>query len=259
MVGEAHGGEDVIIPHTEYGFEPLHALYNRSCISYFLTAIGKNRLKIPDTFCYLSVRELRYHPSFQHKGHPVFTNINMEKDLSIIPDMNRSENRTIREMNRTDIGEVPSSSSLPGVSSPWGRTVMKKKTNPKIVTAAVIERDGHILIAKRKQGKQHVGNWEFPGGTLEEGETPEQCLKRELQEELAITAEVGGLICISEYSYTPDWTIRLLAYRTTVISGIFNLNDHEEIRWVKPTDLANYDFPEADRPIVEKLIKEDRQ
>ena len=134
-----------------------------------------------------------------------------------------------------------------------------KKTNPKIVTAALIERDGHILIAKRRQGKQHVGNWEFPGGTLEEGETPEQCLKRELQEELDITAEVGDLFCSSEYSYTPEFTIRLLAYRATVISGVFNLNDHEEIRWVKPADLANYDFPEADRPIVEQLVKEDLQ
>ena len=134
-----------------------------------------------------------------------------------------------------------------------------KKTNPKIVTAAVIERDGYILIAKRKQGKQHVGNWEFPGGTLEEGETPEQCLKRELQEELDITAEVGDLFCSSEYSYTHEFTIRLLAYRTTVISGIFNLNDHEEIRWVKPADLTKYDFPEADRPIVEQLVKADRK
>jgi len=134
-----------------------------------------------------------------------------------------------------------------------------KKTNPKIVTAAVIERDGYILIAKRKQGKQHHRAWEFPVGTLEEGETPEQCLKRELQEELAVIAEVGDLICSSEYCYTPEFTIRLLAYRTTVISGIFSLHDHEELRWVKPTDLAKYDFPEADRLIVEELVKVYRQ
>jgi 8-oxo-dGTP diphosphatase len=134
-----------------------------------------------------------------------------------------------------------------------------KKKNPKIVTAAVIEREGRILIAKRKQGKQHAGNWEFPGGTLEEGETPEQCLKRELQEELDIITEIGDLFCSSEYIYTPRFTIRLLAYRTTVISGFFNLNDHEEIRWVKPEDLVDYDFPEADRLIVEQLIKEFHQ
>jgi len=88
MLGEAHGGEDVIVPRTALGFEPLHALYNRSCISYFLTAIGKNQLKLTDTFRYLSVKELGNHPSFQRKGHPVFTNINMEQDLSIIPDVN---------------------------------------------------------------------------------------------------------------------------------------------------------------------------
>ena len=133
------------------------------------------------------------------------------------------------------------------------------KPNPKIVIAAVIERDGHILIAKRKRGKQRAGSWEFPGGSLEEGESCEQCLKRELQEELAIATEVGDLICTSEYSYTPDFSIKLLAYRATVVSGIFSLNDHEEMRWVKPTDLANYEFSEAGRPIAEKLVKEVRQ
>ena len=133
---------------------------------------------------------------------------------------------------------------------------MKRKHLLQIVTAAVIESDGNILIAKRKQGSRFAGKWEFPGGKLEKGETPEQCLKRELQEELAITTEVGDLICSSDYNYTPEFTIRLLAYRTTVISGVFNLNDHDEIRWVKPTDLAKYDFPEADKPIVDLLIKE---
>lgn len=133
---------------------------------------------------------------------------------------------------------------------------MKKKPNPKIVAAAVIETDGRILIAKRKQGKMHSGKWEFPGGTLEEGETPEQCLKRELLEELALITDVGDLICTSEHSYTPEFTIKLLVYRTTIISGSFDLHAHDEIRWVKPADLFAYDFPEADVPIVEKLIKE---
>jgi 8-oxo-dGTP diphosphatase len=136
---------------------------------------------------------------------------------------------------------------------------MKKKPNPKIVTAAVIERDGYILIGKRKRGKWHTGKWEFPGGTVEKGETHEQCLKRELLEELAITAEVGDLLCASIFNYTPDWTIKLLAYRTTYVSGILRLNDHEEIRWVRPRDLIDYDFPEVDKPIIEKLVKEDCQ
>lgn len=132
----------------------------------------------------------------------------------------------------------------------------KKKVNPQIVIAAIIERKGHFLIAKRNVGKLHVGKWEFPGGTLEEGESHEQCLKRELQEEFSITVEVGNLFCTSEHRYTPDWTIKLLAYRTKVVSGTFNLNDHEEIRWVEPKDLAYYDFPEADMPLVVKLMRE---
>jgi 8-oxo-dGTP diphosphatase len=132
---------------------------------------------------------------------------------------------------------------------------MTKKPSPQIVIAGVIEKNGHILIGKRKQGKRFSGNWEFPGGSLEKGETHEQCLRRELREELAIEVEIGDLFCVNEYSYTPEWTIRLIAYRTTIISGDFNLNDHEEIRWVKPADLINYVFPEADNPIVDKLIK----
>jgi len=132
---------------------------------------------------------------------------------------------------------------------------VRKKANPQTVIVAIIEEDDRVLIARRKQGKQHPGKWEFPGGTLEEGETHEQCLRRELEEELAVMVEIGDLICMSEYCYTPDWTIRLFAYRTTVISGNLTLNDHEEIRWVEPAELINYDFPEADRPILKRLIK----
>lgn len=135
----------------------------------------------------------------------------------------------------------------------------RKKANPQIVIAAVIEKDGRILIARRKQGKCHTGNWEFPGGTLEEGETYEECLKRELKEELDITVEVGNLFCSCTHSYTHDWTIRLITYRTYVISGVYRLNDHEEIRWVKPEDLKNYDFLEADKAVVEKLLEEYHQ
>lgn len=131
---------------------------------------------------------------------------------------------------------------------------MRVKKNPMVVAAGVIERDGRILIARRKQGWHEAGKWEFPGGTVEDGETPEECLKRELQEELDIIAEVGDLICTGEHSYTPEWTIRLLAYRATVVSGDLNIKDHDEIRWVTPTDLAGYVFPEADKHVVERLI-----
>ena len=134
-----------------------------------------------------------------------------------------------------------------------GNDLMKKNIN---VVGAIIIKEGKVFCCQRGLEKSLPGKWEFPGGTLEEGETPEQCLKRELLEELAVITEIGDLICTSEYIYTPDWVIRLLVYKTTVVSGSFNLNAHDEIRWVRPADLAAYDFPEADRPIVEKLIRE---
>lgn len=133
---------------------------------------------------------------------------------------------------------------------------MKTKNNPQIVTAAIIEKGGMILIGKRKEGKHHAGKWEFPGGTLEEGETHEECLKRELHEELAVDADIGELYCIGEHVLTPEWTIRLFAYRVNRISGILKAEEHEEIKWVRVAELADHEFPEADRPIVEKLISE---
>ncbi|EKE04183.1 MAG: hypothetical protein ACD_20C00098G0011 [uncultured bacterium] len=121
------------------------------------------------------------------------------------------------------------------------------------VTAAVIEKDGKILIAKRKKGTRLEGKWEFPGGKLKCEETPEQCLKRELEEELGIETEVGDFICSSKYEY-PHISIELLVYRVKYISGIFELTDHEEIKWVYPQDLSDYDLAPADIPIVNKLL-----
>ncbi len=101
------------------------------------------------------------------------------------------------------------------------------------VTAAVLEKDGRILIARRKRGDRLADKWEFPGGKIEEGETPEACLRRELQEELGIDVSVGGFVGRSCHRY-PHGEIELLAYRVTHLSGDFQLHDHEEIRWVSP-------------------------
>jgi 8-oxo-dGTP diphosphatase len=122
-----------------------------------------------------------------------------------------------------------------------------------IVTAAVIEKDGKILIARRKKGDQLENKWEFPGGKLEPGESPQDGLKRELREEFGVEADVGGYIGSSRFTYR-HLAIELLAYRVIRVSGDFEVKDHEEIRWVPPEDLDSYDFSEADLPIVQKIL-----
>jgi molybdopterin-guanine dinucleotide biosynthesis protein A len=83
VLKEVHG-EDIVIPRTRYGFEALHAVYNRSCLSIMLTHIGLQRLKVTDIFPFFSVREVGEHPAFLNKEISVFTNINVEEDLSLV-------------------------------------------------------------------------------------------------------------------------------------------------------------------------------
>ena len=127
--------------------------------------------------------------------------------------------------------------------------------NPLVVTAALIEKDGRILIARRKQGWRFAGKWEFPGGKIEPDETPEECLRRELREELDIEAKIGEFFCSSTYQYSHA-TVQLLVYRAYHVAGEYTLHDHQEIRWVLPNELVQYDFPEADQLVIEKLINE---
>ena len=122
------------------------------------------------------------------------------------------------------------------------------------VTAAVIEKDGKILIAQRRKGSALGGKWEFPGGKIEPGETAEECLKRELKEEFEIESEIGEFIIASQFRYCLV-PIELLAYRAKHLSGEFKVNEHEEIRWVLPSELGSYDFVPADKPIVKLLAK----
>ncbi len=123
----------------------------------------------------------------------------------------------------------------------------------KRVTAAVIEKDGKILIARRRKGDHLEHKWEFPGGKIEGAETPEECLRRELQEEFGVETEIKEFICSNRHEYD-HITIELLAYAASHISGEFELNSHDEIQWIEPDKLASYDFAEADKPIIEKLI-----
>lgn len=120
------------------------------------------------------------------------------------------------------------------------------------VAAGLIERNGQILIARRKKSDIHGHKWEFPGGKVEPNESPEECVRRELQEELGIGVDVGDLFCVSEYDY-PGFSIRLVVYRIVGMSGDPIALEHDEVRWVAPEEIEAYDFPEADLPVVAKV------
>lgn len=127
----------------------------------------------------------------------------------------------------------------------------------KQVTAAVIEKGGKILIAQRKAGDALAGKWEFPGGKLEPGETPEACLRRELMEEFGVDTKIGRFVCSSKFEYKHNH-IELLVYRAEHLAGEFQLRDHASIEWVAPRELPKYDFASADIPVVNLLVLEAR-
>lgn len=123
------------------------------------------------------------------------------------------------------------------------------------VTAALIRRSGQVLIARRRAGGHLAGFWEFPGGKIEEGETPEACLARELEEEFGVGAKVGAYVASSRFDYG-ERAIELLAYEAELEPGEWILDSHDEARWVPPADLLDYQLAPADIPIAEALEHE---
>ena len=122
----------------------------------------------------------------------------------------------------------------------------------KEVTAAIIMNENRVLIAERAPDENLAGKWEFPGGKIEPGETPQECLKREIREELEVDIDVLDLFGESIYAYQ-NGTIKLIAFWCQWNSGDFRLNVHSRIEWVTHRELDLYDFAPADLPLVEKL------
>jgi 8-oxo-dGTP diphosphatase len=127
---------------------------------------------------------------------------------------------------------------------------MQPKT-PTIVTAAVIERDGRLLVARRLEGSHMGGFWEFPGGKCEPDESPEDCLARELVEELGAGAVVGEEIYRTTYAYD-DRLLDLRFFSCTLEAEPRPLLG-QEIRWVSRAELPTLAFPPADAELVARL------
>jgi mutator protein MutT len=121
------------------------------------------------------------------------------------------------------------------------------------VVAAVIERDGRVLICQRKRGSRHARKWEFPGGKVEPGERLAEALARELHEELAIVARIGDQIGQHEVQYPKGPLIRLHFFRVTEFTGEPVNTEFERIVWVPRERLPDYNFLEGDVAFVKTL------
>jgi len=120
-----------------------------------------------------------------------------------------------------------------------------------LVAAGIIEKNGLVFAARRGEGRHLAGHWEFPGGKIEEHESPKQCLIRELKEEFGVETSVGSFVAESIHNYDGE-TIKLLAYQVTHDKGDFKLVDHDKVVWLRPNELGSLNWAAADVPIVEK-------
>jgi len=121
------------------------------------------------------------------------------------------------------------------------------------VVAAVIERNGQILIGQRKARGRHALKWEFPGGKVEPGEEPRAALVRELREELGIDAQIGEEIERYDFSYDTQPTTHLIFFRVTEFVGEPENLDFAQIAWAERQRLPEYDFLEGDVAFVRRL------
>lgn len=123
--------------------------------------------------------------------------------------------------------------------------------NRLVVVAAVTERDGRVMLCQRKPASHAGLKWEFPGGKIEPGESPEAALVRELREELDIGVVVGRVRDVVFYQY-PDRDVLLLFYACAIASGEPTPVDCNAIAWARPQELSKYDLAAADRVFVER-------
>lgn len=132
-----------------------------------------------------------------------------------------------------------------------------KNRAPLLVAAAVIYRDGQILVGQRRRDNRHPFKWEFPGGKVEYGESPQQALARELCEELQIDAKIGAELARYEHDYPGGNCVHLLFFAVHEFSGAPAAREFEQICWIDPEALPSLDFLEGDLDFVKRLARGD--
>ncbi|HYR88989.1 MAG TPA: 8-oxo-dGTP diphosphatase MutT [Terriglobia bacterium] len=120
------------------------------------------------------------------------------------------------------------------------------------VVAAIIRRGERILITQRFDNVHLPGLWEFPGGKVEAGESPQAALEREIREELGVQIRVHDEFFTTEHDY-PTKSVRLHFFNSSIIEGEPRLIDVADLRWVLPQDLGQFEFPEADADLIARL------
>lgn len=121
------------------------------------------------------------------------------------------------------------------------------------VACGLILKNGHVLVARRAEDKQHGGMWEFPGGKFKFGENGEETIIRELKEELDVDVEVVKALEVVHYEY-PEFFITLYPFVCSVVSGTPRKMEHADLKWSGRDDLQNFKFSPADWLIVHQLI-----
>ncbi|PKE28779.1 NTP pyrophosphohydrolase [Rahnella sp. AA] len=121
------------------------------------------------------------------------------------------------------------------------------------VVAALIEREGKLLLARRDGSSDQAGLWEFPGGKVETGESQPEALARELLEEMGIIATVEDFIATSEVQQ-PSRKIRLHGWRVSGFTGSITLQCHSDFCWISPADVLSFNLAPADVPLIEAYL-----
>lgn len=127
------------------------------------------------------------------------------------------------------------------------------------VAVGIIRENGKVLVCQRKKSARYGLKWEFPGGKVEEGESPLECLSRELKEELNINPEITDLYFRQEYTYPDSSSFEVLYYLIPKYSGTLENRAFEEIRWISEKELTSIDMLEGNREVVYLLAKEQEQ